>query len=86
MKAVWVLVIIYGQDAVFDGDAFAGEGDDALDDVLVADAFWGCAGDDAVVFAVSKYDDLSALRDVFLAEKMSDRDRDAIDDNAVIGV
>ena len=77
-KSVGVLVIVNLHDAIFDGDAFAGEGDDAFDDVLVADVLRGSAGHrvfDAgglelfggFAIFVHEDNDLPAIRDVFLA-------------------
>ena len=74
------------EDAVFDSDAFAGEGDDALDNVLIANAGDGFASQGIAIVAIGEDNDFSARWDVFLAEKMGDSNRDAVDDNTVVGV
>ncbi len=39
-KAIWVFVVINSHYAIFYGDAFAREGDDALDNILIANVRW----------------------------------------------
>lgn len=60
------------EDAVGDLNAFAGEGDDSLDDVLVFDARFGLAAEMVVITAVGEDNDLTALGDVGFALKMGD--------------
>ena len=96
-ETVWVFVVVDGHDAVFDDDALTWKSDDALDDVLVADAFWHATSEwvfDALLFVfgdgffvfVQEDDDLAALWDVFLASEMGPRNGGAIDDNAIVAM
>lgn len=86
VESVGVFVVVYCKFAVFDGDAFAGEGDNALDDILVFDARGRVAGEDFVVATVGKNDDLAALRDIFVTGEVRHSDRNAIDDDTIVGV
>lgn len=83
VETVGVFVVENCQDAFFDLDAFVGEGDDALDDVLVFDARSGLAGEIGAVAAVGEDDDLAAFRCVFVAHEMRSGDGEAVDDDAV---
>ena len=96
-EAVWILVVVDGHSAIFNGDALAREGNDALDDILIANigrkiashgVLYACGfvlGYFGLVF-VHKDDDLPALGDVLLANKMSPRYGGAIDYDAVVAV
>ena len=68
VETVGMVGVVDREDTVFDGDAFAGVGDDAFDDVLVANAGGRFAGKGVVVATVGEDDDLTAFGDVFLAE------------------
>lgn len=84
IESFGMFVVVYGELTVLEADAFAGEGDDAFDDVLVFDAGCGLAGENFVVASVGEDDDLAAMRDVFLSYEVSAGDWEAIDDDAVI--
>lgn len=89
--------IIDSHGTVFDGDAFAGEGDDALDNVLVVnigwystghgvfDAFGFVFGDGFFVF-IKEDNNLPAIGDVFIAGEMSPGNSCAINYDAVVVV
>ena len=94
-KAVGGFFIIDGHNAVFDGDAFAREGNYTLDDVLIADIRWYGAGHrvgDALLFIfgdfflifVEKDDDLPAFRDILLPDKVRPRNRGAIYNDTIV--
>ena len=81
-----VVGVVNGEDTVFDGNTFAGEGDDAFYDILVANTGGGLAGEDIAVAAVGENYDLTAFGNVLLPEEVGDGNGDTIDDNPVVGV
>ena len=86
VKPVGEFVVEDGENAIFDLDALASEGDDALDDVLVLNAWSGFAGKDVARTAIGENDDLAAFGCVFLTEEVRNGDGEAINDNAIVGL
>lgn len=85
-EAIWVFVVKDSQGAIFYDDMLAGESDDAFDDVLIFDARSRVTCEGFTVAAVGKYDNLAALRDVFLLKKVGHSNRYAVDNDAVVGM
>ena len=90
-----MLIVVDLHDAIFDCDAFTGEGDNALDNILVFGARWNSARDwifdagsfvgaNGVFVFIHEYDNLTALWDVFVASKVCPGYGGAIYDDAVV--
>ena len=62
-----MLLVIDGEDAVFDRDAFTWESNRALYDILIRDASLWFAAFSLAVAAVCENDDIAAFWDVFFA-------------------
>ena len=78
VEASWLVGGVDGDFAIFDGDALAGVGDDALDDVFFAADRW-------VEVRVLEDDNLAALGDVALVLELCDGYGQAADDEPVTG-
>ena len=74
-----MLGVINGDDAILDGDALTRESDDPFDDIFIVTEGW-------IVIRIFKDDDLAALGDILLILKLFNRDRQSVNDQAVIGV
>ena len=96
-KAVWVFGVVYGHGAIFYSDAFAGEGNNTFNNILIADIGGQIAshrmlyslslvfGNFSLVF-VHEDDNLAAFGDIFLTNKMCPRHCGTIDYDAVIAM
>ena len=82
--AIGMLFIKHGEDAVFNADALAGEGNDALYQVLVFDAGGGRAGQFPTGATIGKNDDVATGGGVFFAEEMCPGNNETINDDAVV--
>ena len=92
---LFVVPLIDFENAVFHGDTFARESDDALDDVLVFNIGWngasywvldasGLVGANSLLVFIHKDDNLTTLGNIFVAGEVRPRDGSAINDDTVV--
>lgn len=79
VKTAWIFGVIHGNRAIPDHDAFAGEGDNALDNIFLS-------SNRRVKVRVFKNDDLSAFWYILRVFELRHCHREAIDDESISGI
>ena len=74
-----MFTVIDGNDAILNGDALTSKSNYPFDDIFIVTEGW-------IVIRVFKDDNLAALGDILLILKLFHRDRQSVNDQAVIGV
>ena len=83
MEAIWIFLIVNGEDAIFHGYTLFWKGDDALNNILIIYATLDLTSQGAIRGAVRKDDNLATRGDIFVTKEMFPSDRETIDDYAV---
>ena len=83
MEAIWIFLIVNGEDAIFHSYALFWKGDDTLNNILIIYATLDLTSQGAIRGAVRKDDNLATRGDVFIAEEMLPCDGEAINDNTI---
>ena len=86
VETVGIFIIVDGDGTILYGDPFAGEGNDAFDNILIFNIRISLTGERSGSGAVSEDDNLTAVRDVFLSPEVGDRDWYAVDDDAIVAM